>query len=328
VYGYLAPTRYLLLPVAEKDFNKHYFCKSTMFMQVGLALIGVFTDVPRPHLPADRRPYNQITRCATDLQYNSDPALEDMTMLYRPLFWTSYWCEDWLYASNYRNGATRILIASASSKTAFTLAHCVQRRRQKGQLGKDTRIIGLTSPRNVAFTKGLGLYDEVLTYDDVEKIKHEDQKWIYVDVAGVDKLNERVFTHFAPTRSLVAGIILGMSTVDPANVYSAAKVQSEVNTFATAASRTTALTKSDMEVFFMVEWLARRRTELSIREMVAMQKEAWDALLHEGRHWVHLERVHGGSAVKKAYARLNKGEVGPDTGFIWSMWDAQDKAKL
>jgi tRNA U38,U39,U40 pseudouridine synthase TruA len=26
VYGYLAPTRYLLLPVSEKDINKYYFC--------------------------------------------------------------------------------------------------------------------------------------------------------------------------------------------------------------------------------------------------------------------------------------------------------------
>lgn len=88
IYGYLAPSRYLLLPVSPSDVNKYAFF------------------VPRPDLPAgklclsctllvldlvalDRRPYNQLRRCATDPQYN--PEVEDLTMLYRPLFWTSYW---------------------------------------------------------------------------------------------------------------------------------------------------------------------------------------------------------------------------------------------
>jgi hypothetical protein len=277
----------------------------------------------------DRRPYNQITRCATDVQYNSDPALEDLTMLYRPLFWTSFWCEDWLYASNYRNGAKRVVISSASAKTAFTLAYCIRRRRGKGELSADTLIVGLTSPRNLAFTRQLGLYDEVLTYDDVEALPVATGiKTIYADVAGVDSLNDRIFKHFASTKSLVAAIILGTSTIDPADVKTIGQAQREANTFSSSADHANVRGRADMEVFFMVEWLARRRTELSIPQIVAMQKEAWDALLREGRTWVRIERVYGGPAVKRAYERLNKGGVGPDTGFIWSMWDAQEKAKL
>ncbi|KIY49030.1 hypothetical protein FISHEDRAFT_73034 [Fistulina hepatica ATCC 64428] len=48
LYGYFAPTRFLTLPVS--DVNRH----------------AVY--VPRPHLPEDRRPYNQVLRCATDPQ--------------------------------------------------------------------------------------------------------------------------------------------------------------------------------------------------------------------------------------------------------------------
>jgi hypothetical protein len=298
------------------------------------------------HPLTDRRPYNQIIRCATDLQYNSDPALEDLTMLYRPLFWTSFWCEssgdvheaspyicyrceDWLHASNYRDGAKRVLISSASAKTAFTLAYCIRRRREKGELSADTRIVGLTSPRNLEFTRQLGLYDEVLTYDDVETLPAaSDLKTIYADVAGVDALNNRIFKHFAPTNSLIAGITLGMSTIDPADAKTIGKAQREANTFSPATAHAGVRVGADMEVFFMVEWLARRRTELSVLQIVAMQKDAWDALLREGRTWVRIERVYGGPAVKRAYERLNKGGVGPDTGFIWSMWDAQEKAKL
>jgi hypothetical protein len=247
-----------------------------------------------------------------------------MTMLYRPLFWTSYWCEDWLNSSKYRDGASRILISSASAKTAFTLAHCIRRRRVKGELSKDARIIGLTSPRNLAFTKKLGLYDEVLTYNDVESasaLKNADgEKWIYVDVAGVDKLNDRVFKHFAPSRALVAGITLGMSTIDPADAKTVSEAQSEANAFLTATreTRSGALGKLDMEAFFMVEWLALRRKQLSVKEIAAMQKEAWDELVREGRDWVRIDRVYGGDSVKKAYELMAKGGLGPDTGFIWS----------
>jgi hypothetical protein len=98
---------------------------------------------PRPHLPAgkastsivsgkltdsqtlsDRQPYNQIIQCASDAQYNPLPAIEDLTMLYQPLFWTSCWCEDWLFSSHYR-GTKGVIISSASSKTAFCLAYLI-----------------------------------------------------------------------------------------------------------------------------------------------------------------------------------------------------------
>src|SRR5882762_5192718 len=102
-------------------------------------------------------------RCSSDPQYDPSPAIEDLTMLYRPLFWTSYWCEDWMFSSKYR-GANQILISSASSKTAFCLAYLIKKRIAKGDLSNAT-LTGITSKRNLGFTKGLHLYDEVLEYD-------------------------------------------------------------------------------------------------------------------------------------------------------------------
>ena len=75
--------------------------------------------VPRPRLPAstfhnanpcslfrlfalDRRPYNQLLRFASDPRYDLSPRGEDLTMLYRPLFCTSYWCEDSIFKNDYR----------------------------------------------------------------------------------------------------------------------------------------------------------------------------------------------------------------------------------
>ena len=87
-------------------------------------------------------------------------------MLYWPLFWTSFWAEDWLLTAPTMpyNGAATILVLSASANTTFCLAYLVQKHNQPGVM-----VIGLTSKRNLAFTKGLGLYAMVHTYDDVKQ---------------------------------------------------------------------------------------------------------------------------------------------------------------
>ena len=45
------------------------------------------------------------------------------------------------------------------------------------------KVIGLTSPGNVAFTRSLGCYDEVLSYDDVP-VALADEPTVYVDFSG------------------------------------------------------------------------------------------------------------------------------------------------
>ncbi|KAK2461200.1 hypothetical protein APHAL10511_006727 [Amanita phalloides] len=204
IYGYLSLAKYLLLSVSPTDVNRYSFY------------------ILRPHLPADRRPYNQIIRCATDPQYSRDPMLEDLTMLYRPLFWTAYWCEDWIFASKYR-GASFILISSASSKTAFSLAYLMQKRIKRGEVNANTKVIGLTSKKNIDFTTGLDLYHEVLTYDTFAGSPlfygKATERWIYVDVASNQNLNQNLFSHFSSpyTGRLAACIGLGLTNVSPSS---------------------------------------------------------------------------------------------------------------
>lgn len=313
VYGYLAPTRYLLVPVSPSDVNKHAFY------------------VPRPHLPADRRPYNQLLRCETDPQYTPTPYAEDLTMLYRPLFWTSYWCEDWLHASEYRGGVDSILISSASSKTAFCLAYLIKKRISRSELNTTVKIIGLTSKRNVGFTQRLNLYDEVLDYDSFTASQAmsqgKDRRWIYADVAGNDDLNKRICAHFASPYAgrLVACISLGMTNLTPS---SESPIDWKKNSFDSSVSSgdLTAPTSNfwpQFEQFFMVEWLNIRRHQLPIDEIFTRQNQAWKELLADCADWVQLERVNGAVAVKSAYNRLAKEGLGPDKGLIWSMWDEE-----
>ncbi|KAF7348090.1 hypothetical protein MSAN_01761600 [Mycena sanguinolenta] len=300
VYGYFAPTRYLLVPVSPSDVNKHAFY------------------VPRPHLPADRRPYNQIIRCAADPEYTPTALGEDLTMLYRPLFWTAYWFEDWIFSLGYR-AATAFLISSASAKTAFCAAYLIGKRRSRGE--SNVKIVGLTSKRNVAFTKGLTLYDEVLEYDAFNTALGR-EKWVYVDVAGNDDFNKRLFEHFRSPNTtsgeLVASVALGMTTLSPAS-EKASSLDWSTNTFSASVSSQV----PELEQFFMPEWLNVRKHQLPLHEIFRRQKEAWAELMVDCIPWVRLEHVFGGDEVKKAYDKIASSGFSPDVGFIWSLWDAK-----
>ncbi|KAG1730806.1 uncharacterized protein EDB91DRAFT_1239013 [Suillus paluster] len=317
VYGYLAPARYLLLPVSP-EVNKYAFF------------------VPRPHLPPDRRPYNQVTRCAGDPLYDPSPIVEDLTMLYRPLFWTSFWCEDWLNSSNYKGGSTQILLSSASSKTAFCLAYLIRRR--NSLQGSSRRIIGLTSTKNLDFTKHLALYDDVFDYESFDTSLVGDcarGNCIYVDVAGNDALNARVRNHFRARghSELIACIALGLTNVSPSTVNSSSANWGKNDFSVGAGSEALPEANPQVEHFFMPEWLAIRKQQLSVSAITQMQKEAWTKLMSGCRSWgVSLRRVCGPNQVKAAYEEIVKRGLAPGDAFVWSLWEETaetgSKAKL
>ena len=243
-------------------------------------------------------------------------------MLYRPLFWTSYWCEDWMFSSKYRD-ASQILISSASSKTAFCLAYLIKKRIAKGDISNVT-VTGITSKRNLGFTRGLHLYDEVFEYDSFRSLKSQSgsEKWIYADVAGNETLNDRLFSHLGS--NLVAGIALGLTNLSP-SAPDVSSTKWSTNTFTDTPSTAG---KRELEQFFMPEWLNVRRHQLSIAEINTLQNQAWKDLMRNCGSWVKMRHILGGDAVKLAYGKVAKGDLGPDEGMIWSLWDGQPTSRL
>jgi hypothetical protein len=67
--------------------------------------------------------YNQYTRCSQDPVYRAED--ECLQMLLRPLFITSFMLADFL-RDNAFFGAKRLLLSSASSKTAYGTAFCLR----------------------------------------------------------------------------------------------------------------------------------------------------------------------------------------------------------
>ncbi len=175
LYGYLPPSSALVVAPTRVDER------------------GFLDASPhRAQLPAA---YNAYAGVAADPIY--EPHTEELQMLLRPLFFTSYLLDDFLEEAECF-GATSVILSSASSKTASGLAFLLSRR-------EGVEVIGLTSPRGAQFTTSLGVYDRVLTYAEIESLA--DTPSVYVDMAGDAQVRNQVHEHFgaALTHSAVVG---------------------------------------------------------------------------------------------------------------------------
>ncbi len=133
--------------------------------------------------------YQAYVFCEQDPSWQA--RLEGLQAVLKPLFTTSFLLDDALAEAQFF-GARQLLLSSASSKTAYSTAFCLAQRR--GAPGAP-RVIGLTSPGNLAFARGIGCYDEVLTYADVTTL-NSTLPTAYVDFAGNAALRRSVHEHW------------------------------------------------------------------------------------------------------------------------------------
>lgn len=161
---------------------------------------GGFTD-----MAAHRQPmspiYNQYSRLNADPEHN--PARENERMLFGPLFKTGFLIESMFRREGWFGGQNMIL-TSASSKTAMGLASVAKDR------SPNIKRIGLTSKGNVAFVEKCGLYDQILAYDEVDKLAQEPS--VLVDFAGNSQLLHHI--HSALGDRLKYSCLVGATHVD------------------------------------------------------------------------------------------------------------------
>ncbi len=121
---------------------------------------GGFTD-GAAHRAQRASVYNKYRRLNGDPGHM--PGGEDVRAVFEPLFLTA-----WLIEAMFRReswfGARRLIVTSASSKTAMALAHVAR------AISPEIERVGLTSARNIGFVEGTGLYDRVLGYDEMAEI--------------------------------------------------------------------------------------------------------------------------------------------------------------
>jgi Protein of unknown function (DUF2855) len=222
----------------------------------------------RRDLPAT---YNRYMRLAPDTPY-----LDEMLIL-RPLFGTSFLLSDFLAGDD-----ATVVLGSASSKTAYGLAFLL-----------DRRVVGLTSQRNREFVESLGVYDRVLAYDEVEGLRDEDGRAVFVDMSGDGSIRDGV--RAALGDRLRRDVAVGATHWEQAGG---------------------SLGDGDTEFFFAPSHIEKMAADRGPEELQRRMGEAWVALMGRVGDWMDIERGEGAGAVERVWRSLVDGEADPRRGHV------------
>ena len=295
VWGFGTVTESRSDGVAEGDrFYGYYPIADDLVLQPISLHPGGFTDgaAHRRGLPSI---YNEYVRCSADPSYRADR--EAQQALLRPLFATAFLIDDFLADSDFF-GARTVILASASSKTAYGTAFCLARRRGTPEA---VSVIGLTSPGNVAFTRSLGCYDDVVTYDDIATSVRLTPS-VYVDFSGS-----------APVRSAVH------RRLDDLLRYDCAVGATHWETMGGEPD----LPGPAPVLFFAPAQGAKRVGEWGADGFQQRLGAAWDAFMEPVTRardpWLTVVHGQGARAVEKCYAALLDGTVPAAEGYVLSV---------
>lgn len=200
VWGFARVTesRQALVEVGTRVYGLLPMASQTLLSPVRVGDGGFFDGAA--HRMGMHPVYKRYALCSEDPLYT--PGTEDLQAVLRPLIITSWLVAD-LVQEQISADVGRVVVSSASSKTAFGTALTLRR---NGRV----KVIGLTSRSNVPFCTALGCYDQVLAYEDLDALD-ADAPCVYVDYAGNMALRKTVHEHF---RALRLSLAIGYTHVD------------------------------------------------------------------------------------------------------------------
>ena len=242
------------------------------------------TDYRQPMSPI----YNQYSRLNADPEH--DPAREAERMIFGPLFKTGFLIEYFMRNEEWF-GADRVILTSASSKTAMGLA-AVAKQRSPG-----IRRIGLTSAGNVEFVRSTGLYDEVLSYDDVGSL--EQAPSVTVDFAGNAGLLAQL--HNRLTDNLKYSCLVGATHIEERGEGLGAAQD---------------LPGPTPTLFFAPDHAVALFKEVGPQAAGQQMAESWRYFLDAVGDTVEIERKQGIEAACEVYLEMVQGHVDPAKGIV------------
>jgi hypothetical protein len=232
--------------------------------------------------------YNAYARVGGDLAFAGRQG--DYQALLRPLFMLSFLVDDFL-AENDFFGARCVMLSSASSKTAFGLAHLLHTGR------KGIRVIGLTSAANAGFVASLGCYDEVVSYDQVTS-QPSALPVAFVDMAGNSELRARLHRHFGDQMKYSGRIGLTHRSSSPDEP---------------------ALPGAKPTWFFAPDQIRKRAREWGPGGVDTRFSAAWSTFAPKLHGWLKVIEGRGPAAVQQVYLDTLAGRIPPDQGHMLSL---------
>jgi hypothetical protein len=187
-------------------------------------------------------------------------------------------------AEQEQHGAATVVLTSASSKTAYGLAHLLRER--------PVRTVGLTSPSRREWVTELGIYDEILAYDDLSGLEAGGGA-VLVDFTGDPSL-------LGAVRERLGGALVHSTLVGFTH-------DREASDAATPAG--------PEEEFFFAPTEIERRGRGFAREYA----QAWASFAPVAERVLRIERVTDGDGLVRAYRELLDGRADPAVGFVASL---------
>jgi len=276
------------LEIGERFYGYWPIASHLLMQPVRISERGFYDGTP--HRLELTSAYNQYQRIRTDAAYR--PENEDYQMLLRPLFITSFMLADFLQDNGFF-GAKQIIFSSASSKTAYGTAFCLQD-------DPSVTLIGLTSPGNKAFVDGLGCYGKTAVYDALESLDPQ-VPTLYVDFSGDATLRRRIHHHFgeALTHDCFAG---------------AARTQEHFT------SQQEPLPGPAPRAYFAPDQIKKRNADWGPAEVTRRFNEAQlafiDQIRNSGQTWMTVRHHSGFDAAQTLIEQLCTGHVDPRDGHV------------
>ena len=239
----------------------------------------------RAHRAALHPVYNSYTRTDSDPSYGVEKAIQPVL---RPLFMTSFLIDDFL-ASESMFGAHRVVLTSASSKTALGTAYCL---RQRGGV----EVVGLTSATNRAFVEGTAYYDRVLSYDEVQTL--EAVPTVVVDMAGNGALMARLYDHLGEN-------VVYACSVGKSHWQGDAAPKPEAG--------------APLKLFFAPDYAKARMADWGAEGFAQKVGARWVPFLKDAREWMSVGAPDGLEGLLLTYRELLEGRADPKRAALFSL---------
>ena len=263
LYGYIPPSSHLVVTPADADERG-------------------FVD-GSPHRAALPSAYHRLLTTTTDPFYRDDT--EDVQMLLRPLFFTSFLIDDQLADEGLVDRGP-VVISSASSKTALAAAFMLAQR-------EGVELIGLTSPRSAEFVEELGIYGRTVTYDAVDSLERGPAT--YVDISGDGEVRGAIHSHYGD--DLAYSMAVGITHWE--ELGGGGELPGPTPTF-----------------FFAPDRVTKRAAEWGAAGLETRVADTWHPFCEWTGGWLEVMHGEGFDAVQSAYLDVLEGRVAPKTAHV------------
>jgi hypothetical protein len=284
------------LSVGKRLFGYWPTASTLKIMPSEVSATGLTDASPhRAKLPAVYNRYQLVTDSVSDESPKETAKIaraDCERMLFAPLYVTAFSLHDMLQENAYFDAA-QIVITSASSKTSIGLAFAFSEHKQSDGDSAPT-ILGLTSTRNIDTVKKVGLYDSVISYDELKKIDSK-QATVVVDMSANGDMLSRLHGHLKENMKSCFNVgFTDWQNTEPGADFIQARSQ----------------------IFFAPDQIAKRIKEWGPDGFNQRSSDFVTRGGAQSRDWLEIRLLDGLDGLKTIYGDVCNGRANPKQGLI------------